>query len=126
MVDEDGETVLHYVARSRKPESAVTILQSLPESQRWQLVSLQDEQGNTALHYAAYSNCHEWIVSVLALLPESQRKLAVTIQNGQGKTVLQCVNLTDTGLESIMAWLPRSENAGALEQVEDVQIDGRR
>ncbi len=68
-------TVLHYVARSPKPDSMRHMLNLLPESQRTHTVVSLGEDGfdRTVLHTAVQSGNTECIQAILSLYPEPER-----------------------------------------------------
>ncbi len=72
-----GGTLLHYVTRSRNPESIRTVLALYPESEHLNALSLQDNDGRTVLHCAVIYSHVESTKLILTSFPAEERLQAV-------------------------------------------------
>ncbi len=91
--------------------SIETLMDLLPESERFQVVSAQDKWGMTALHCAVKLHNHNYIKIILSKLPESQRSKVVCLQyNRDGSTILHWAADEDDleSIKTILGLLPES------------------
>ncbi len=96
LLDHDGESVLHKIARLHNQRIIQSPTRPVPASQRLPAVTIQDLKDTTVFHHMARSGKGESVQHILSLFPVSERLLITCMQCRNGRmSQLHAVTIQD-------------------------------